>query len=128
MASQDTTRGDPRADTTGSTVLFVDDEPELLDLYEAFCDPEYTTRTATSGEKALEAFGPDVDLMFVDRRMPGLSGEAVVEEIREQGYQTPVVFISAVDPDASPSVDHEAYLTKPVSREQIRANTAQQLE
>jgi CheY-like chemotaxis protein len=112
---------DAAGDTAEPTVLFVDDEPELLDVYEVFCGPEYTTVTAAGSEEALAAFGPEVDLLFIDRRMPGMSGEAVVQTLRDEGYQTPVVFMSAVDPDAEPSVDYERYLTKPVDKAQIQA-------
>lgn len=125
--SQYLSEDDAAVDTAESTVMFVDDESELLDLYEAFCGPEYTAITAAGSEEALAAFGPEVDLLFVDRRMPERSGEAVVEELRDRGHQTPVVFMSAVDPEEEPDVDHEAYLTKPVDRDQIQSEIAEHL-
>lgn len=108
-------------DATGSdtTVLFVDDEPELLEIYELVCGSEYTVLTATSGEEALGAFGPHVDVAFFDRRMPDMSGDEVIRALRERGYQTPVAIISAVDPETEPSVDHETYLTKPIAGEEL---------
>lgn len=127
MASQRISETESVAGTTDPTVLFVDDEAELVDLYEAFVGPEYTAITAVGGEEALAAFGPTVDLVFIDRRMPKLSGEAVVQKLRDRGHQTPVVFMSAVDPEAEPSVEHEAYLTKPVSRDQIQRIIAEHL-
>lgn len=108
-------------DTTGAekTVLFVDDEPELLEIYELVCGSDYTVLTATDGEEALGAFGPHVDFAFFDRRMPGMTGDEAIQALRERGYQTPVAIISAVDPETEPSVDHEAYLTKPIVKEEL---------
>ena len=60
------------------TVLFVDDEPELLDIYEIRYGSEYEVLTATSGTEALEAFGDHIDIAFFDRRMPGMSGDEAI--------------------------------------------------
>jgi len=97
------------------TVLFVDDEPEILEMYELLCQREYTVRTAQTGAEALEQFDHHVDIAFFDRRMADISGYELIEEIRAEGYQTPLGVISAVEPDAEPDVDIETYLTKPIS-------------
>lgn len=124
MATEE--RSSDVTDATGSetTVLFVDDEPELLEIYELVCGPEYTVLTATSGEEALGAFGPHVDFAFFDRRMPDMSGDEVIQKLRERGYQTPVAIISAVNPETELPVDHEVYLTKPADREELLATIA----
>ncbi|MEF8783559.1 MAG: response regulator [Haloarculaceae archaeon] len=108
-------------DTEGekATVLFVDDEPELLEIYELVCGSDYTVLTATGGEEALGAFDSHVDFAFFDRRMPGMSGDEAIQILRDRGYQTPMAIISAVDPGTELPVDHEAYLTKPISKEEI---------
>lgn len=102
-----------------TTVLFVDDEPELLEIYEHMYGTRYDIRTASSAADALEQFGPHIDFAFFDRRMPEISGEEVVQTLRDEGYGTPMGFISAVDPSTDPDVEHETYLVKPIDREAI---------
>jgi CheY-like chemotaxis protein len=82
--------------SSNGTVLFVDDEPEILEMYELLCQSEYTVRTAQTGAGALEQFGDQVDIAFFDRRMPDVSGYELIEEIRSEGYKTPLGVISAV--------------------------------
>jgi two-component system OmpR family response regulator len=101
--------------SSNGTVLFVDDEPEILDMYELLCQSEYTVRTAQTGAGALEQFGDQVDIAFFDRRMPDVSGYELIEEIRSEGYKTPLGVISAVEPDSGPDAEIDAYLTKPIS-------------
>jgi CheY-like chemotaxis protein len=111
-AASETAQGAP-------TVLFVDDEPEILEMYELLCRSEYTVLTADSGEAALEQFGDHVDMAFFDRRMPDMSGDELIERIRTDGYETPVGIISAVEPDAGSDVESDTYLTKPITRDEL---------
>jgi CheY-like chemotaxis protein len=110
--SSGTTRAAP-------TLLFVDDEPEILEMYELLCRSEYNVLTADSGERALEQFGDHVDMVFVDRRMPDMSGDEIIRALRSEGYQGPAGVISAVDPDSSPAVESDTYLTKPITRDEL---------
>lgn len=107
------------------TVLFVDDETELLNIYELKFSREYTVLTATGGEEALERFDDHIDFAFFDRRMPDLSGDEAIVTLREQGYDTPVGIVSAVDPEQELPVEPEVYFTKPVDTEQIRSTVDQ---
>lgn len=102
------------------TVLLVDDEESIVDMYDTWLEPEYDTRTATGGPAALSAMDDDVDLVVIDRRMPRRNGDEVVAELREAGHEVPVVMASAVPPDTD-VVDApiDSYLTKPVSREEL---------
>jgi CheY-like chemotaxis protein len=107
-------------DAAEPTVLFVDDQRDLLEVFELTFGRDYDVRTASDGEEALEKFGDHVDLAFLDRRMPGLHGDEVLERLRDRGIETPVVMVSAVDPEVEPPAEHAAYLTKPVDNERIR--------
>lgn len=53
-----------------ATVLVVDDEKDLADVYAEHLKERYTVRTEYSGNEALEAMSPDVDVVLLDRRMP----------------------------------------------------------
>ena len=90
---------------TELTVLFVDDEPELLDIYEIRYGSEYEVLTAKGGREALERFDDHIDIAFFDRRMPGMSGDEAIRAIRGDGYRTPIGIISAVDSEAEIGVE-----------------------
>lgn len=102
------------------TVLIVDDERGLADLYAVFLDDEYETRTAYDGETALERVDDDVDAILLDRRMPGVSGDELLTALREQGYDCPVAMLTAVDPAADIlTLDVDDYFVKPLDQAEI---------
>ncbi|MEE6211445.1 response regulator [Salarchaeum sp. III] len=102
------------------TVLAVDDDTDLADTYAIWLDEEYDVRTAYGGEDALSKLDDDVDVVLLDRRMPGLSGGEVLEHIREQGYDCRVAMLTAVEPDDDiVDMEFDDYLTKPVTREEL---------
>lgn len=102
------------------TVLVVDDEPDVADAYAAQLSAGYHVKTAYSGEEALEKLGSDVDVVLLDRRMPGVSGDDVLEEIREMGIECRVAMVTAVDPDFDIlDMGFDDYVVKPVSRDDL---------
>ena len=80
-------------------VLIVDDEERVADTYDLRLRDDYDTRVAYDGETALELVDEDTDVVLLDRRMPELSGDEVLEEIRNRGLDVRVVLLTAVDPD-----------------------------
>ncbi|MFP4547993.1 MAG: response regulator [Fidelibacterota bacterium] len=66
-------------------ILFVDDEEGILDLYSQLLDDtEYEVFTATDGYKALEIMEKNViPVIFLDLKMPKMSGIELCERIRE---------------------------------------------
>ncbi|WP_435095901.1 response regulator transcription factor [Halarchaeum sp. P4] len=102
-------------------VLVVDDEERIPQAFDVWLD-EYEVRGATSGEQALELMDDDVDVVLLDRHMPGLSGDDVLERIRDAGYDCRVAMVTGVDPDFDiVEMDFDDYLTKPVGREELRS-------
>jgi DNA-binding response OmpR family regulator len=102
-------------------VLAVDDDEKVLETYELWLDAEYDLRTADGGEAALEWVDESVDVVLLDRLMPGLSGDEVLERIRERGLNCRVAMVTAVEPDfdlAEIAVD--AYVTKALDRATVR--------
>lgn len=103
-------------------VLIVDDQEEVAETYKLRLGDGYDTAIAHSGERALEMVDDSYDVVLLDRRMPGLSGDEVLDRIRNRGLDCRVVMVTAVDPDfevAEMAVD--GYIVKPVDREQLRA-------
>lgn len=99
------------------TVLIVEDELPLAELYEQFLEASYEISVATNGEDALAAMSDTVDVVLLDRRMPGMSGAAVLDAIREAGYDCRVVMVTAVAPGVDViEMGFDDYLTKPVTR------------
>jgi len=65
-------------------VLYVDDEPENLRVFELTFRREFTILTATSGPQGLEVLNTQpVALVLSDHRMPGMSGVEFLARARE---------------------------------------------
>lgn len=101
-------------------VLVVEDEPDLADLYAAWLQDEYRVRIAYGGQAALEELDDEVDVVLLDRRMPGLSGDEVLEVVGERDIDCRVAMVTAVEPDFDiVSMGFDDYLVKPVSRDAL---------
>jgi DNA-binding response OmpR family regulator len=98
----------------------VEDEPDLIELYERYLKPEFEVRTATSGGEALERLDEEIETVLLDRRMPGISGDDVLEALRARGYRMPVAMVTGADPDADiAELPFDEYLVKPVDPEEL---------
>jgi len=82
--------------TTSRKILVIDDEQPIVDLISDIlsridCEPI----TATKWVDAVEVIVQDEpDLIFLDLKMPTIDGAALLEFIRKQGLQVPVVVVS----------------------------------
>jgi DNA-binding response OmpR family regulator len=107
--------------TDEATVLVVDDERDIADLYSAWLEESYTVRTAYGAGEALDHADEDVDVVLLDRQMPEMTGDEVLERVRERGLDCRVVMVTAVDPDFDiVDMPFDDYLTKPVMLEELR--------
>ena len=100
-------------------VLIADDEPTLLDLFELWLtDLDVRISRACCGAEALDRCDEDVDVVLLDRHMPRLSGDEVLDELRDRSLAPRVAFVSAATPDVRiVDLDIDAYLVKPVSKD-----------
>jgi len=106
--------------TEPATVLVVDDEPDVADAYAAQLESEFIVSTAYSGQEALDKIDASVDVVLLDRRMPGISGDEVLEKIRARDLHIRVAMVTAVDPDFDIiEMPFDDYVIKPVSREDL---------
>lgn len=102
------------------TVLVVDDEERLADLFGTWLEDAHEVRTAYDGQSALDQLDASVSVVLLDRRMPGLSGDEVLDRIREQGFDCRVIMVTAVDPDFDIiEMGFDDYLVKPISRDEL---------
>jgi DNA-binding response OmpR family regulator len=61
-----------------------------------------------------------VSAVLLDRRMPDMHGDDVLAELRDRGYDCPVIMVTAVDPDLNIlEMDFDDYLNKPVYEETL---------
>lgn len=102
------------------TVLVVEDERALVELYVRWLENDYTVLTAGGGKEALEQFDEGIDVVLLDRLMPGMSGDEVLQELRKRVSNCKVAMVTAVEPDFDViSMGFDDYLTKPVEREEL---------
>lgn len=101
-------------------VLVIDDEHAIADLYADWLSAEYDVRTAYDGDEAIEVLDAAVDVILLDRRMPGRSGDVVLEEVRTRGIDARVAMVTAVSPDFDVvEMGFDDYLVKPVTGEEL---------
>lgn len=106
--------------TEPATVLVVDDEPDVADAYAAQLNGEYIVSTAYGGQEALDKIDDAVDVVLLDRRMPGISGDEVLNKIRDRELSIRVAMVTAVDPDFDIiEMPFDDYVIKPVSRDDL---------
>jgi len=78
-------------------ILLVDDEPEILDVIAEFLELKgHAVETASNGKSGLDMVlgHNDFDLVFSDIGMPEMDGLALLEKIRSNEIDTPVILIS----------------------------------
>jgi len=116
-----------RPDGTPIRVLVVDDEPSLTDLLSMALKYEgWDIRTAPDGQKALSAareFRPDA--VVLDIMLPDIDGLKVLQRLRADGSDVPVLFLTAKDAlddrIAGLTAGGDDYVTKPFSLEEVVA-------
>ncbi len=107
-------------------VLVVDDEQPVLDELVWLLSRDSAVdvvRSTTSGTKALRILEEaEIDLVFLDIAMPGLSGVEIARLVRRFERRPLVVFVTAHDEHAVEAFEMNAvdYLLKPLREERVR--------
>ncbi len=108
-------------------LLIVEDEPKTGDyLQQGLREAGFAVELATNGPDGLHlALEGDHDLLILDVMLPGLNGWQLLQRLREQGLQVPVLFLSARDQveDRVKGLELGAddYLVKPFSFAELLA-------
>ena len=116
-----------RADGSPVRVVVVDDEPALSDLLSMALRYEgWNVKTAAEGRTAIQLireFQPDV--VVLDVMLPDIDGLAVLKRLRDDGQDTPILFLTAKDAlddrIAGLTAGGDDYVTKPFSLEELVA-------
>jgi two-component system alkaline phosphatase synthesis response regulator PhoP len=115
-------------DEKSSTVLIVDDNPQNLELLEAYMEDMAEARviTATNGLDALAKVAVDPpDLMLLDIMMPKMSGFEVCKRIKADPKTRDIVVVMVTALNETGDVERAAecgtddYLTKPIDKKAL---------
>jgi two-component system probable response regulator PhcQ len=108
-------------------VLYVDDDPGNLHVFEAACANDFEVRTAGSAEAVLEILRRnDVAVLLTDQRMPGTTGVELAAAARAQFPDTIRMLVTAyADLDSAIDAIHwgqvHRYLRRPWDIRELRA-------
>lgn len=108
-------------------VLIAEDEYSNFQLIRRLLEKYYEVDIiyAKNGQEAVELceLNNDIDVIFMDIRMPIKSGVQALQEIREKGYSMPVVALTAFalveEKRNIESAGFDGYVTKPFKKEDI---------
>jgi DNA-binding NtrC family response regulator len=108
------------------TVLIVDDTKNIRTLLTTCLEIEgYQVVPAVNGQQALDLLKTEVfDLIFLDIKLPELSGTEVLRRIRESGNNVPVIIMTAFatvkNAVECTKLGAVAYLQKPFTADKVR--------
>ena len=110
----------PLSATSETTVLVVDDEQRFVEAHARMLPEQYAVRKASGGHEALDIIDDTIDIVLLDREMPGLDGDEVASKIRNRGLDCRIVLLTAVEPDVDIiELGIQDYLTKPVDENEL---------
>ena len=106
-------------------ILVVEDDQNIRKLMEAaLLDERYTPVLAKDAQEALDILeNQHIDLMITDIMMPGMDGYTLTEQLRDAGYDFPVLMVTAKDTIKDKRkgfiVGTDDYMIKPVDEEEM---------
>lgn len=105
-------------------LIVEDDNSSRRLLKEILLDENYTPIPARNGMEALEIIdGQHIDLMITDIMMPGMDGYYLTEQLRDAGYDFPILMMTAKstirDKRRGFIVGTDDYMVKPVDEEEL---------
>ena len=101
------------------TVLVIDDDINLRDTVGVMLEREgFRPVLASDGESGFEqAIALQPELILVDLKMPGLSGDEVCKQLRDRGMKTPLIVLSAAGEEMDKvellDIGADDYMVKP---------------
>lgn len=110
------------------TILIVEDEEDILELLEYTLEKEgYETIGFLSiTDKVTKVLDEEsIDLILMDRNLPGAEGSEFITQIKSKGYNIPVIYVTAKDKDLDVLEGFERYaddyITKPFNLKELAA-------
>ena len=83
-------------------VLYIDDDNEMLEIVQiVLANSGYELLTTNRSDTAVDLCNQErPDLVLMDLNMPGVDGFETIRQLREQGFENPIVVLSASESDA----------------------------
>ncbi|MFC7230121.1 winged helix-turn-helix transcriptional regulator (plasmid) [Salinirubellus salinus] len=101
-------------------VLVVDDDPRQVELLSSWLGTEYEVVTATDGDSARKALDDSIDVAIIDRHLPDMTGDQIVENARRVGICPPTAFLSSADVSvAATELPVDMLLSKPAKHDEL---------
>lgn len=106
-------------------IVVIDDEEDILELLEYNLQKQGYDVVGFLNTDNVEQLldEEDVDLMLVDRNLPGVEGSDFVKRMREKGCQVPVIFLTAKTDSQDKLEGFEKgaddYITKPFNMNEL---------
>jgi len=114
------------------TILLVDDESAVRRVLRRLLERSgFQVVDCEDGPQALallERGETHVDALLLDRSMPGLSGEQVIERLRDLGLRLPILLLSGHHDIELDNPDVAAILTKPITRDVLLVEVRRALD
>lgn len=113
------------------TILLVDDEAAVRRALRAMLERSgFQIIECEDGVQALAALagGERVDAVLIDRSMPGLSGEQVIERVWQLGIRLPILVLSGHSSVELVNPNVRAVLSKPITREALVSEVRRALD
>lgn len=114
----------PPPSPASPTLLIVDDEEAVRDVLARLVeDLGYAAIAAADGAAALTVLegGAPIDAVLIDLTMPGLSGGALVQEVRRRRAELPVILCSGYERDRKGMPSADGFLSKPFRLDALEA-------
>ncbi len=112
------------------TVLIIEDDPAMLrGLKDNFEFEGYIVKTASDGEKGLDAvFKIKPDLLILDLMLPRINGYEICQRVRKEKLDLPIIMLTAKGQESDIvlglNVGADDYVTKPFSIRELLARAA----
>ena len=101
-------------------ILIIEDEEDILELLEYTLQKEgyETIGFLNANENVKKVLDEEkIDLILMDRNLPNIEGTSFIKDLRANGYQNPVIYVTAKDKSEDILDGFEAhaddYITKP---------------
>jgi len=106
-------------------IVIVEDEADLLELIEYNLEKEGFDTIGFLSTKTVEQVLEEesIDLLIMDRNLPGVEGSEFIAQLRQKGVQTPVIYLSAKDRESDIEEvflrGGDDYITKPFNMKEL---------
>ncbi len=109
------------------TIMIVEDEEDILDLMEYTLEKEgYDVISCVDTSNIRDILDEEnISLILMDRNLPGVEGSRYITALRSEGYNVPVIYVSAKDSSEEIIEGFDSggddYITKPFKINEFKA-------